>query len=168
MTVDKGKARLKMKKRCSIIILAMMFCCLFQITATAKVKEGIYQKVYTPQTPVKVYVKPFDGLAVLKVHGGKIKFLIDHGGVNGSPYYSTPVITAKIKNGKVKRFKWKDSWGNSGTGSMTFKKNKVTIKMNTKKIAKINRWLWWKKVTLKFKTSKITSEQKKYFYSLKY
>ena len=70
---------------------------------------------------------------------GKAKFYIEYCGRNGSPYYSTFFITAKIK-GKKADFKWKDTWGNSGNGIIKFiKRHKISLVMKQLKTAELNR-----------------------------
>lgn len=122
-------------------------------TKTSNVREGYYSKSYkvTGYPNGVVQYNPCDSLCVLDVKGNKIKFVVSHVGVNGSPLYETNVITASIKNNRVSSFKWNDSWGNNGTGSLSFSGKQVTVKMKVTKQASINRWMWKSKVTLPYK-----------------
>lgn len=62
---------------------------------------------------------------------GKVRFQVDLAGINTNYFYSTPIITAKIKKNKAK-FKWKDEWGDNGTGKITFVKGGKKIKLTMK------------------------------------
>ena len=59
-------------------------------------------------------------------------------GVNGSPIYATAPITAKRKGNTVS-FKWKDTWGNSGTGTLKLYKGYVKLKVKQTYTARWNR-----------------------------
>ena len=116
-------------------------------------KVGIYIKEYkVPPSYTGVFAGPSDSLIVQSISGDKIRFSVGHGGINASPLYDTGVITATIKNNKVSSFRWKnDGWGNKGTGSLIFGKNKVTVKMKVTKRSSDNRWMWWDSITLPYK-----------------
>jgi hypothetical protein len=143
--------------------------CLFSVNAQAatKAKTGIYKVVYTPSASFQTYIKPSTSLVVTSIKGKKISFVMEYYGINGSPIYQTNTITATLKNNKVSKFKWKDSWGNSGTGSLKFSAKKVTVTMKTLKFAQFNRWGWSSKVTLPYKR-KITAKEKKYYSTLEF
>jgi len=79
-----------------------------------------------------------NGEYVNKVKNNKAKFQVTYLGRNASPLYETNVITAKIKN-KTVSFKWKDTWGNSGTGKLRLYNGYVKIKMKQTKTAEWNR-----------------------------
>lgn len=129
------------------------------------VKKGMYSKEYDVSGYSDgVYDKPSDYFLVLKTSKNKIKFLAGHAGVNGSPLYETNVITATVKNNKISSFKWKDTWGNKGKGSITFKKNKVTIKMKATSLSQFNRWMWNESVTIPYK-SKLSKDSVNYYLS---
>ncbi|WP_373212707.1 Ig domain-containing protein [Ruminococcus sp. 5_1_39BFAA] len=119
------------------------------------VKQGEYSKINAAPRPGSIGAGDF--VTVQKLSGGKIKFVAEHYGVNGSPIYQTNVITAKLSGNKVSKFSWKDTWGNSGTGSLVFGKNKVTLKMKTTVLSKWNRWGWQKSLTLPFEKSMTTA-----------
>lgn len=127
---------------------------------TSYVKQGEYGQI--GDAPKAGTIGAGDFVTVLKVSDSKIKFVAEHYGVNGSPIYQTNVITAKVSNNKVSKFTWTDSWGNSGTGSLTFRKNKVILKMKTTSTAQINRWGWYSSVTLPFRESMTTAKVRSY------
>lgn len=77
--------------------------------------------------------KASDDVAVVKAGKGKISFIVEHYGKNRSPIYQTNTIIASYDNNKVSSFRWKDSWGNSGSGKLKFGKNKVTVRMKVTK-----------------------------------
>lgn len=112
------------------------------------VKQGVYSKTYDSPNPWSTGAGDF--FTVQIISSRKIKFMVQHHGVNYSPIYQTNVITAKVKDNKVSNFSWKDSWGNSGTGSLIFGKNKATLKMKTVKKSNLNRWLWYDTLTFHF------------------
>ncbi|MDO4339526.1 MAG: Ig-like domain-containing protein [Eubacteriales bacterium] len=124
------------------------------------VKQGEYSRINAAPRPGSIGAGDF--VTVQKLSGGKIRFVAEHYGVNGSPIYQTNVITAKLSGNKVSKFSWKDTWGNSGTGSLIFGKNKVTLKMKTTVLSKWNRWGWQESVTLPFKKSMTTSDVSSY------
>lgn len=163
-----GGNTMKVKKKVWFGCILLVLLCMLPVSAQAatKAKKGVYQKTYTPNASFRVVYKPCDALIVTKISGKKISFVVEHSGVNGSPLYQTNTITATLKNNKVSKFKWKDTWGNSGTGSIKFAGKKATITMKTKKMASINRWGWWTKKTLSFKR-KATAREKKYYSNLK-
>ena len=70
---------------------------------------------------------------------GNVVFQVDMGGLNGSPIYTTNVIKSKIK-GKKAGFDWVDTWENSGTGKLIFKKNgKLSLTLKITKESDVNR-----------------------------
>jgi uncharacterized secreted protein with C-terminal beta-propeller domain len=158
---------MKTKKKSMILCFFLVLMCLFSVNAQAatQAKEGIYKKVYTPSASFQVYMKPSTSLVVTKIKAKKISFVVEYYGINGSPIYQTNTITATLKNNKVSKFKWKDSWGNSGTGSLKFSGKKVTVAMKTLQYAQFNRWGWSSKVTLTY-SRKLTTKQKKYYSTL--
>lgn len=135
---------------------------------TTYAKTGVYLKETKISGLPVYYANPSDCLVVVKKSGGKIKFVVEHYGLNGSPIYQTNTITTKLNGNKTGTFKWKDSWGNSGTGRLTFKKNKVTVKMNVKKQASVNRWLWLDSITLPYTDQKLTPTEKAYYADINY
>lgn len=118
------------------------------------VKQGEYEKMH----PVAGIRYPSgEWVYVQKLSGGKVKFAAEHYGVNGSPIYTTNTITAKVVNNKAS-FTWKDSWGNSGTGSLTFGKTCVRLKMKITKLSSINRWGWFENEIIPLKKKLSTAE----------
>lgn len=79
------------------------------------------------------------GMRVRNIKKGKITFQIDKGGLNGSPLYMTKIVKAKIKKNKAS-FKWTDTWGNKGKGTIILKKkHKIVLSMKTTKSSGYNR-----------------------------
>lgn len=158
---------MRSKRKVRILCILLVLMCMLPTSAQAatKAKKGIYKKTYS--APSWVTYKPGNALIVTKISGSKITFVLEHYGLNGSPLYQTNTITATLKNNKVSKFKWKDSWRNSGTGSIKFTGKKATITMKTKKEAAVNRSGWWTKETLTFKR-KATAKQIKYYSNLKF
>lgn len=126
-------------------------------------KAGLYSKEYSVSTSgYQVTANPSNCFIVAGISGNKIKFVVEHYGVNGSPIYTTNTITATIKNNKVSRFNWVDSWGNRGYGSLSFGKSRVTVKMKTTHSASSNRWGWYSSETMSYER-KLTSSEKKWY-----
>lgn len=160
---------MRSKRKVGILCILLVLLCMLPMSAQAatKAKKGIYQKTYQYGASSWVTEQPANALIVTKISGKKISFVLEHYGVNGLPLYQTNTITATLKSNKVSSFKWKDSWENSGTGSIKFTSKKATITMKTTKTASRNRWGWWKKETLTFK-KKATAKQNKYYSNLKF
>lgn len=160
---------MKTKKKAWLLCALLFLVCLFPLNtqAATKARAGVYQKTYKVSAGYKVMTRPANVLVVTKVSGKKITFVVEHYGINASPLYQTNTITATIKKNKVSKFKWKDSWGNSGTGSLKFSGKKVTVAMKTKKTASLNRWGWWNKETLTYKR-KLKKSESKYYSDLKF
>lgn len=79
--------------------------------------------------------EPEYGIIIKKIKKNKVKFFISYIGTNWSPLIETKEITAKIKGNKAK-FKWRDSWGCSGTGTLKFMKSGILyLKVVEKKTA---------------------------------
>lgn len=57
----------------------------------------------------------------------------------------TNVITARISGNKVSAFRWKDSNGKTGTGTLSFGQKKVTIRMKS-----AGYYLWPTKAVFRF------------------
>ncbi len=106
--------------------------------------------------------KSSESVVIVSAANGKIKFVVEHNGVYGSPIYQTNTITATYNNNKVSKFSWTDSWGNSGTGKLVFGKKKVTVYMNVKNQSSLNRWMWWNKKTIKYQRKLKASEKEAY------
>lgn len=124
------------------------------------IKTGVYS-TFTSES------KSSDDVVVVSAANGRIKFVVEHYGVYGSPIYQTNTITATYNNNKVSKFSWTDSWGNSGTGKLVFGKKKVTVYMTVKKQSSSNRWLWDKKKAIKYQR-KLTASEKKAYSSIKW
>lgn len=131
-----------------------------KITVKKNPVKDIKTGMYSNFTSVS---KASDDVAVVKAGNGKIMFVVEHYGRNGSPIYQTNTITASYDNNKVSSFTWKDSWENSGTGKLKFGKNKVTVYMKViKKSDFINRWMWNDKITIKYQRKLEASEKEAY------
>lgn len=125
------------------------------------VKKGCYYKMNKLPSRMSNHVPSGDFLTVLNRSKTHIRFVIEHYGVDGSPMYYTNVIRVRATKNQTYTFRWKDSWFNKGTGRITFKKGKAVIEMKYTERSRFNRWDWPKKMTIPFKTSKITAEQRK-------
>ena len=84
------------------------------------------------------FVCEWDSVIVNKVTSTKVRLQLEKLGVNGSPIYATAPITAKRKGNTVS-FKWKDTWGNSGTGTLKLYKGYVKLKVKQTYTARWNR-----------------------------
>lgn len=108
--------------------------------ALKKVKTGY---VYNKKTPGGIG-KDSTSLIVLKVSGNRIKFLFTFMSASGR-MVDTNVITARISGNKVSAFRWKDSNGKTGTGTLSFGQKKVTIRMKS-----AGYYLWPTKAVFRF------------------
>ena len=140
--------RNKLKKVITVLfIMAMVvssstYSCVEAQAATKKkwITNKKYAKLYyldhdnTKTAPDIDNGEPAYSLSIKKItKKGKITFQIEYSGKNWSPIISSNTIKGKIKGNKVK-FKWKDSWGCSGTGTLKFNKNgTLRLKMIEKK-----------------------------------
>lgn len=128
-----------MKKKLMALILILVFILtavpVYPVQAAVKY-TGTYAKTWKQDEPLDVH--PTYSVTINKVKNKKVRFQVTYAGRNASPLYDTKVITAKLKN-KTASFKWKDSWGNSGTGKLKLGKGYIKIKMKQKKTAKWNR-----------------------------
>lgn len=127
-----------MKKTITRSLILVMLLTVFpvcQVQAAPKY-TGSYYKKYKVEG--KADVQPCFNITVNKIKNNKIKFQVTYVGINASPLYETNVITAKLRN-KTASFKWKDTWGNSGTGKLKLYKGYVKIKMKQTKTAAWNR-----------------------------
>lgn len=107
-------------------------------TEAASKYAGTYTKTYKVKGLKKGTLKPSYSVIINNISKGKIRFMVEYYGINGSPIYQTNIVTSKIKN-NVTTFKWKDSWYNSGKGRMKVYKKYVLIKMVQTKSSKWNR-----------------------------
>ena len=70
---------------------------------------------------------------------GEVKFRVVYTAPKGIYLYATDIITVPV-NGKKASFKWKDGWGNEGTGKLEFvKKHKIKLTMKQTYTASRNR-----------------------------
>ena len=99
---------------------------------------GTYTKTWSVSSNMTVTIKPSYAVIVNKVTSTKVRLQLEKLGVNGSPIYATAPITAKRKGNTVS-FKWKDTWGNSGTGTLKLYKGYVKLKVKQTYTARWNR-----------------------------
>ena len=99
---------------------------------------GTYTKTWSVSSNMTVTIKPSYSVIVNKVTSTKVRLQLEKLGVNGSPIYATAPITAKRKGNTVS-FKWKDTWGNSGTGTLKLYKGYVKLKVKQTYTARWNR-----------------------------
>lgn len=118
-----------------ILVLVLSIFPVYPVQAATKY-TGRYCKTYKVKG-IKASSRPAYTVIINKVKNKKIKFQVSYTGVNASPIYDT-IVTAKLKN-KTASFKWKDSWGNSGTGKIKLYKKYIKIKMKQTKTAEGNR-----------------------------
>lgn len=85
-----------------------------------------------------VTIRPSYSVIVNRVTSTKVRLQLEKLGVNGSPIYATAPITAKRKGNTVS-FKWNDTWGNSGTGTLKLYKGYVKLKVKQTHNARWNR-----------------------------
>ncbi len=103
--------------------------------SACKVKQadyiGTYNKTNSGTSEYQVVIE--------SIKKGKVTFGIRYTfGREGSHIYSTDKISATV-NGKKATFKWKDSWGNSGKGTLHFvKKHSIKLEMKQTKTASGN------------------------------
>ncbi len=128
-----------------ILICVLLISVCFSNVVIVEAKKGIASKDYIGIYYVKDGYKDVTeehgayNLFINKISGNKVNLFVEYSGRNGSPIYGTDEITSSIRNGKAK-FKWKDSWENSGVGVIRFiKKHKIKLKMKKIKTADVNR-----------------------------
>lgn len=63
---------------------------------------------------------PAYGIVVSENNGDTVTFSVYYIGRNASPFYETDEITVTLDKNHSASFNWDDSWGNSGTGKITF------------------------------------------------
>ena len=121
----------KSLKRIAAVFLAIMITVtLYQPAQAASGKyTGTYTKTWSVSSNMTVTIKP---------SYSKVRLQLEKLGVNGSPIYATAPITAKRKGNTVS-FKWKDTWGNSGTGTLKLYKGYVKLKVKQTHTARWNR-----------------------------
>lgn len=126
-------------KRMIAIALTVMLTITFiePIQAAPRKYTGTYIKIGNVQN---VEYKPAYVVIINKITNKKVKLQLGYIGTNCSPLYVTAPITAKRK-GKTAKFKWRDSWGNSGNGILKLYKGyvKVKVKVNQTKTEGWNR-----------------------------
>ena len=132
--------RKRIFSRLLFLMLAIMITVtLYQPTQAASGKyTGTYTKTWSVSSNMSVTIKPSYSVIVNKVTSTKVRLQLEKLGVNGSPIYATAPITAKRKGNTVS-FKWKDTWGNSGTGTLKLYKGYVKLKVKQTHTARWNR-----------------------------
>lgn len=128
----------KMMKKLTVLALALMMV-LVTVPAEPVQAAPDYTGTYVKKYKAKGYKKsswPRYCVTINQVKGKKIRFQIHKYGLDGIYVYYIENIDAKIKN-KTVSFKWKDSWGNKGKGTMKLSKNEVKLKM---KQTRTGRW----------------------------
>ena len=130
----------KLLKRMAAILLAVIITATFiqPVQAASTKYTGTYTKVWSVSAGYTVTLKPRYSVIVNKVTSTKIRFQLEKLGINGSPIYVTAPITATRK-GNSANFKWKDTWGNSGSGTLKLYNGYVKVKVKQTKTAKWNR-----------------------------
>ena len=78
------------------------------------------------------------GLEIQEIVGSTVTFYVEYTGRNFSPLYTTDVITTVVEDNSAV-FEWNDSWGNSGTGTMTFENSCIILSMTQTYTAEWNR-----------------------------
>ena len=122
-----------------LMLAIMIIVTLYQPAQAASDKyTGIYTKTWSVSSNMTVTIKPSYSVIVNRVTSTKIRLQLEKLGVNGSPIYATAPITAKRKGNTVS-FKWKDTWGNSGTGTLKLYKGYVKLKVKQTHNARWNR-----------------------------
>lgn len=132
---------MKKKLMTHILVLVLILSVIPVFPAQAATKyTGKYSKIYKIDTKMfyRVFYQPEYSVTVNKIKNNKITFQVMYAGINGSPLHLTKIITAKLKK-RTASFKWKDGWGNSGTGTIKLYKGYVKIKMKQKKANRLNR-----------------------------
>ena len=132
--------RKRIFSRLLFLMLAIMITVtLYQPVQAASGKyTGTYTKTWSVSSNMTVTIRPSYSVIVNKVTSTKVRLQLEKLGVNGSPIYATAPITAKRKGNTVS-FKWKDTWGNSGTGALKLYKGYVKLKVKQTYTARWNR-----------------------------
>ncbi|OUP73392.1 hypothetical protein B5F09_11640 [Erysipelatoclostridium sp. An173] len=99
-------------------------------------KTGVYDSETSPEfeqydwngAPPQYYVE------ITLIDNNNITFVVNDIGVNGSPMYVTEPINAVIENNNA-NFNWKDSFGNSGIGTISIESQKVIYIQMTQTLA---------------------------------
>ena len=125
--------------RLGVMLTIMITVTFYQPAQAASGKyTGTYTKTWSVSSNMTVTIKPSYSVIVNKVTSTKVRLQLEKLGVNGSPIYATAPITAKRKGNTVS-FKWKDTWGNSGTGTLKLYKGYVKLKVKQTYTARWNR-----------------------------
>lgn len=130
-----------------IIVLCGWVCSLSQTS----VSEASVKKYVTSKNFVGTYYLKGSYKTANEKHGaynvtigkltksGDMTLYISYVGQNYSPLYETSVIKTKVKGNKA-TFKWEDSWGNKGKGTITLtKKHRFNLTMKVTKESDYNR-----------------------------
>ena len=112
------KMKKSLKRIAAVFLAIMITVTLYQPAQAASGKyTGTYTKTWSVSSNMTVTIKPSYSVIVNKVTSTKVRLQLEKLGVNGSPIYATAPITAKRKGNTVS-LSWKDTWGNSGTGTL--------------------------------------------------
>ena len=122
-----------------LMLAIMITVTLYQPAQAASNKyTGTYTKTWSVSSNMTVTIRPSYSVIVNKVTSTKVRLQLEKLGVNGSPIYATAPITAKRKGNTVS-FKWKDTWGNSGTETLKLYKGYVKLKVKQTYTTRWNR-----------------------------
>ena len=128
-------------KRIIIIFLSIVITIVFSlpIQAASSKYAGTYTKVgYVSSSNITVNLKPCYSVIVNKVTNKKVTLQLEKLGINASPFYATYPITGNRKGNTV-TFKWRDTWGNSGTGTLKLYNGYVKLKVKQVQSSRWNR-----------------------------
>ena len=132
------------RKRIFSRLLFLMLAIMITVTPYQPIRAasgkytGTYTKTWSVSSNMTVTIKPSYSIIVNKVTSTKVRLQLEKLGINGSPIYATAPITAKRKGNTIS-FKWKDTWGNSGTGTLKLYNGYVKLKVKQTHNAKWNR-----------------------------
>lgn len=129
----------KIFKHMAVILLAVIITVTFiqPVQAAPTRYTGTYTKVWSVSSGY-VTINPQYAVIINKVTNKKVILQLEKVGKNASPFYATAPITGTRKGNTV-TFKWKDTWGNSGNGTLKLYKGYIKLKVNQTKTAKWNR-----------------------------
>ena len=107
----------------------------------SKYSAGWYDgelSVFSNRPSSDVFSEPSYGLEILDISDDSVTFFVESVGRNGSPIYITDQITAVVEDDTA-RFEWTDSWGNKGTGVLTFGAACLNLSMTETESDELNR-----------------------------
>lgn len=112
-----------MKQKCNILLLSLLLLIyFFPIKASAAPRTGTFQKHFVGEN-----ADSYRTVVVKKITKKKVTFQIQYARSNPYKLACTEKIVGRRKGNTVK-FKYKDSWGVSGKGTMKLSKNYIKIK----------------------------------------